>query len=294
MDLQKYIDKASILIEATPYIQQFRGETFVVKLGGSVMENSAALASLLADVAFMATVGIKVVLVHGGGKAISRALDLSGVKSEFIMGVRVTSEDAIGIVERVLKKEVNAEIVRILRRNGANAHPLHGDWIIKAMRKTARPVGSDKTIDWGFVGEPVSVDARTVTEMTDAGVIPVVTPLGMSEFDRIYNINADRAASAVAEAIRARKLAFISDVPGVLKDKDDPDSLISSIAVGEIDGLARDGVIGGGMLPKLQSCADAIRAGVGKVHLVDGRMPHSLLLEIFTNKGVGTEITQDE
>lgn len=294
MDLQKYIDKASILIEATPYIQQFRGETFVVKLGGSVMENSAALASLLADVAFMATVGIKVVLVHGGGKAISRALDLSGVKSEFIMGVRVTSEDAIGIVERVLKKEVNAEIVRILRRNGANAHPLHGDWIIKAMRKTARPVGSDKTIDWGFVGEPVSVDARTVTEMTDAGVIPVVTPLGMSEFDRIYNINADRAASAVAEALRARKLAFISDVPGVLKDKDDPDSLISSIAVGEIDGLARDGVIGGGMLPKLQSCADAIRAGVGKVHLVDGRMPHSLLLEIFTNKGVGTEITQDE
>lgn len=294
MDLQKYIDKASILIEATPYIQQFRGEIFVVKLGGSVMENVDALASLLADVAFMATVGIKVVLVHGGGKAISRALDLSGVKSEFIMGVRVTSEDAIGIVERVLKKEVNAEIVRILRRNGANAHPLHGDWIIKAVRKTARPVGSDKTIDWGFVGEPVSVDARTVTEMTDAGVIPVVTPLGMSEFDRIYNINADRAASAVAEALRARKLAFISDVPGVLKDKDDPDSLISSICVGEIDGLARDGVIGGGMLPKLQSCADAIRAGVGKVHLVDGRMPHSLLLEIFTNKGVGTEITQDE
>ena len=294
MDLQKYIDKASILIEATPYIQQFRGEIFVVKLGGSVMENVDALASLLADVAFMATVGIKVVLVHGGGKAISRALDLSGVKSECIMGVRVTSEDAIGIVERVLKKEVNAEIVRILRRNGANAHPLHGDWIIKAVRKTARPVGSDKTIDWGFVGEPVSVDARTVTEMTDAGVIPVVTPLGMSEFDRIYNINADRAASAVAEALRARKLAFISDVPGVLKDKDDPDSLISSICVGEIDGLARDGVIGGGMLPKLQSCADAIRAGVGKVHLVDGRMPHSLLLEIFTNKGVGTEITQDE
>ena len=294
MNLQTYIDKASILIEATPYIQQFRGETFVVKLGGSVMENGAALASLLADVAFMATVGIKVVLVHGGGKAISRALDISGVKSEFVLGVRVTSEEAIGIVERVLNKEVNAEIVRILRRNGANAHPLHGDWIIKAVRKTARPIGSDKTIDWGFVGEPVSVDARTITEMTDAGVLPVVTPLGLSEFDRIYNINADRAASAVAESLRARKLAFVSDVPGVLRDKDDPDSLISSIQIGEIDGLARDGVIGGGMLPKLQSCADAIRAGVRKVHLVDGRMPHSLLLEIFTNKGVGTEITEDE
>ena len=294
MNLQTYIDKASILIEATPYIQQFRGETFVVKLGGSVMENGAALRSLLADVAFMATVGIKVVLVHGGGKAISRALDISGIKSEFVMGLRVTSEEAITIVERVLNKEVNAEIVRILRRVGANAHPLHGDWSIKAVRKTARPIGSDKTIDWGFVGEPISVDARTITQMTDAGVVPVVTPLGMSEFDRIYNINADRAASAVAEALRARKLAFISDVPGVLRDKDDPDSLISSIQIGEIDGLARDGVIAGGMLPKLQSCADAIRAGVKKVHLVDGRMSHSLLLEIFTNKGVGTEITEDE
>ena len=294
MNLQAYIDKASILVEATPYIQQFRGEVFVVKLGGSVREDSAALASLLADVAFMSTVGIKVVLVHGGGKAISRALDISGVKSEFVLGIRVTSEEAIGIVERVLKKEVNADIVRILRRNGANAHPLHGDWIIKAVRKTARPIGSDKTLDWGFVGEPVSVDARTITEMTDAGVIPVVTPLGLSEFDRIYNINADRAASAVAEAIRARKLAFISDVPGVLRDKDNPDSLISSIRVGEIEGLARDGVIGGGMLPKLEGCAAAIRAGVRKVHLVDGRMPHSLLLEIFTTKGVGTEITEDE
>lgn len=294
MNLQTYIDKASILIEAMPYIQQFRGETFVVKLGGSVMENRDALASLLGDIAFMATVGIKVVLVHGGGKAISRALDISGVKSEFIMGVRVTSEEAIGIVERVLKKEVNAEIVRTLRRLGANAHPLHGDWIIKAVRKTARPVGSDKTIDWGFVGEPLSVDTHTVTEMTDAGVIPVVTPLGMSEFDRIYNINADRAASAVAEALRARKLAFISDVPGVLRDKDDPDSLIPSIRVGDIEALGRDGVIAGGMLPKLQSCAEAIRAGVRKVHLIDGRMRHSLLLEIFTVKGVGTEITEDE
>jgi acetylglutamate kinase len=294
MDLQTYIDKAGILVEATPYIQRFHGEIFVVKLGGSVMENGAALASLLADVAFMAAVGIKVVLVHGGGKAISRALDISGVKSEFVMGVRVTSEAAIGIVERVLNKEVNAEIVRILRRDGANAHPLHGNWIIKAVRKTARPVGSDKVIDWGFVGEPLSVDARTITDMTDAGVLPVVTPLGFSEFERIYNINADRAASAVAEALRARKLAFVSDVPGVLRDKDDPDSLISSIQIGEIEGLARDGVIAGGMLPKLQSCAEAIKAGVKKVHLVDGRMPHSLLLEIFTHKGVGTEITEDE
>lgn len=294
MNLQTYIDKASILVEAMPYIQQFRGETVVVKLGGSVMENSEALASLLKDVAFMSTVGIKVILVHGGGKAISRALDLSGIKSEFIMGLRVTDEQAIGVVERVLKREVNAEIVRILRRNNANAHPLHGDWIIKAVRKTARPAGSDHTIDWGFVGEPISVDTKPITEMTDAGIIPVITPLGLSDFDRIYNINADTAAAAVAKALRARKLAFISDVPGLLKDKDDPESLISSLPIGQLEALKKDGIIGGGMLPKLESCAEAIRAGVHKVHLIDGRMPHSLLLEIFTNKGVGTEITEDE
>lgn len=294
MNLQTYIDKASILVEAMPYIQQFRGETVVVKLGGSVMENSEALASLLKDVAFMSTVGIKVILVHGGGKAISRALDLSGIKSEFVMGLRVTDEQAIGVVERVLKREVNAEIVRILRRNNANAHPLHGDWIIKAVRKTARPAGSDHTIDWGFVGEPISVDTKPITEMTDAGIIPVITPLGLSDFDRIYNINADTAAAAVAKALRARKLAFISDVPGLLKDKDDPESLISSLPIGQLEALKKDGIIGGGMLPKLESCAEAIRAGVHKVHLIDGRMPHSLLLEIFTNKGVGTEITEDE
>lgn len=294
MDLSTYIDKASILIEALPYIQQFRSETFVVKLGGSVMETPEALTSLLKDVAFLSTVGMKIVLVHGGGKAISRALDLSGVKSEFVLGLRVTDEQAITIVERVLKREVNAEIVRVLRRFGVNAHPLHGDWVIKALRKTARPVGTEKTIDWGYVGEPISVDTRPITEMLDAGVIPVMTPLGLSEFERVYNINADTAASAVAKALRARKLAFISDVPGLLRDKDDPNSLISSLSIGQIEGLKKDGTIGGGMLPKIQSCAEAIRAGVHKVHLIDGRMPHSLLLEIFTNKGVGTEITEDE
>ncbi len=294
MDLQAYIDKASILIEAMPYIQKFRGETVVVKLGGSVMESAEARESLLRDVAFMSTVGIKIILVHGGGKAISRALDLSGIKSEFVMGLRVTDEASIAIVERVLKHEVNAEIVRLLRRNHVNAHPLHGDWIIKAIRKTARPVGSDKTLDWGFVGEPISVDTRTITDMTDVGIIPVITPLGLSDFNRIYNINADTAASAVAKALKARKLAFISDVPGLLKDKDDPNSLISSLHIGQIEALKKDGIIGGGMLPKIESCAEAIRAGVHKVHLIDGRMPHSLLLEIFTNKGVGTEITEDE
>lgn len=293
MDLQAYIDKASTLIEAMPYIQDFRGSTVVVKLGGSVMESTAALEGLLADIAFMSTVGMKIVIVHGGGKAISRALDKAGVKTEFLMGLRVTGDDAIGIMADVVKKEVNAEVVRILRRYNVNAHPLHGDWIFRVVRKTGRlPDGT--VLDWGYVGEVTGVDARTVREMTDAGVVPVVTPLGLSEFGRLHNVNADTAAAALAKALPARKLAFISDVPGLLRDKDDPSSLISSLRVSDIRRLEDEGVIAGGMLPKLESCAEAIRAGVRKVHLVDGRMPHSLLLEIFTRKGVGTEITADE
>jgi acetylglutamate kinase len=293
MDLQSYIDKASTLIEAMPYIQDFRGSTVVVKLGGSVMESATALEGLLADIAFMSTVGMKIVIVHGGGKAISRALDKAGVKTEFLMGLRVTGDDAIGIMADVVKKEINAEVVRILRRMNINAHPLHGDWIFRVVRKTGRlPDGT--VLDWGYVGEVTGVDARTVREMTDAGVVPVVTPLGLSEFGRLHNVNADTAAAALAKALPARKLAFISDVPGLLRDKDDPSSLISSLRVSDIRRLEDEGVIAGGMLPKLESCAEAIRAGVRKVHLVDGRMPHSLLLEIFTRKGVGTEITADE
>ncbi len=293
MELAPYINKASVLIEALPYIQDFRGSTIVVKLGGSVMESADALEALLADVAFMTTVGMKVILVHGGGKAISRGLAAAGIETKFVMGLRVTDEKAISVVEKVLKREVNTEVVRLLRKHGGNARPLHGDWIFTVVRKTGRdPEGTP--VDWGYVGEPVAVDTRTVQEMLDAGFTPVVTPLGLSEFGYLHNINADTAASAVAKAMRVRKLVFISDVPGLLRDKDDPDSLISSLPIGQIDALRADGVIGGGMLPKLESCAQAIRAGVRKVHLVDGRMPHSLLLEIFTKQGVGTEITADE
>ena len=166
MNLQAYIDKASTLIEAMPYIQDFRGSTVVVKLGGSVMESPEALDGLLGDVAFMSTVGMKVVLVHGGGKAISRGLERAGVKSEFLMGLRVTGEDAIGVVEQVLKKEVNAEVIRLLRKRHVNAHPLHGDWIFRSVRKTGR-LADGTVLDWGFVGEPTGVDTRPITEMTD-------------------------------------------------------------------------------------------------------------------------------
>ncbi|NLF22011.1 MAG: acetylglutamate kinase [Lentisphaerae bacterium] len=292
--MQAYIDKAAILIEALPYIQSFRGATVVVKVGGSVMEEPAALERLLGDIAFMSTVGMKVALVHGGGKAISRGMERSGIAPQFIQGLRVTCARTIGVVESVLKQEVNAEVIRLLRGHGANARPLHGDWIFTVTRKTGRDPATGATLDWGFVGEPTAVDARTAEEMLGAGVIPVITPLGVGADGQLHNVNADSAAAALAKALRARKLAFISDVPGLLRDINDPGSLVSSLAVGQIDVLRRDGIIGGGMLPKLDSCAEAIRAGVGKVHLIDGRMPHSLLLEMFTKKGVGTEIIADE
>ena len=292
--MQAYIDKAATLIEALPYIQSFRGAIVIVKVGGSVMENADNLDRLLSDIAFMSTVSMKVGLVHGGGKAISRGMEKRGIEPRFVQGLRVTDGPTMEVVESVLKNEVNADVVRRLRRYGANARPLHGDWIFAVTRRTGVDRETGAPIDWGFVGDVTSVDTQTVSMMLDAGVVPVVTPLGVDDDNQLHNINADTAAAALAKALRARKLAFISDVPGLLRDVNDPASLISSLPIGQIATLQREGVIGGGMLPKLDSCAEAIRVGVGKVHLIDGRMPHSLLLEIFTKKGVGTEIIADE
>jgi len=292
--MHKFIEKAATLIEALPYIQDFKGSTVVVKLGGSVMESQESLEGLLLDVAFMSTVGIKTVLVHGGGKAISRGMEQSGIPPAFVQGLRVTCSKTMQVVERVLKHEVNANVLRILQGRGVNARPLHGDWIIRVVRKRGTDPKTGAALDWGFVGDPVSVDVRLVREMLDAGLLPVVTPLGSDDSGQIYNLNADTAAAALATALRVRKLAFISDVPGLMKDINDPASLIGTLRIGEVARLKTDGVVGGGMLPKLDSCVEAIRAGVGKVHLIDGRMPHSLLLEIFTKQGVGTEIIADE
>jgi len=292
--MHKVIEKASTLIEALPYIQDFKGATVVVKVGGSVMESKASLESLLTDVAFMSTVGMRTVLVHGGGKAISRGMEKSGIKPNFVQGLRVTCAETMLVVEDVVKNEVNAEVIRILKSRKIKARPVHGDWIVRVKRKSGRDVQTGAALDWGFVGEPVAVDIEPLVTMLDAGFVPVVTPLGVDEAGQIYNVNADTVAAAIAKAMRVRKLAFISDVPGLLRDVNDPLSLIPTVHVGEVTKLRSDGVVGGGMLPKLESCVDAIHAGVGKVHLVDGRMPHSLLLEIFTKQGVGTEIIDDE
>ena len=292
--MQKYIEKANVLIEAMPYIQDFKGCVVLVKVGGSVMESEKTIERLLMDVAFMNTVGIRPVLVHGGGKAISRGMEQAGIVSQFVQGLRVTCEAAIGVVERVIKQEVNARVVRLLQKHGVNARPLHGDWIFRVEKKSGTDPVTGEALDWGYVGEPSTVDIRPVREMLDAGLIPVITPLGTGPDGRLYNVNADTAAAALAKALKVRKLAFISDVPGLLRDVTDAESLITTLRAGEVHALKTAGIVGGGMLPKLDSCVDAIRAGVGKVHLIDGRMAHSLLLEVFTTTGVGTEIVADE
>jgi acetylglutamate kinase len=277
--------KADVLTEALPYIQDFNGSIVLVKVGGSVMESDENLDSLMDDIAFMRAVGMKVVIVHGGGKAISKAIKMSGHEPKFVSGLRVTDEETMEIVRKTLNNVVNPDLVARLCNRGANAKPLHGNWLFSATKITEP--------DRGYVGEVVEVSSRSVEEMLDAGIIPVVTPLGTGVEDgHLYNINADYAAAALAKKLKARKFALVSDVPGLLKDPDDPETLLSTLHLADIDELIRSGVISGGMLPKIESCKDAIRHGVKKVHLVDGRMEHSLLLEIFTRQGVGTEITE--
>ena len=277
--------KASVLTEALPYIQDFCGSVVLVKVGGSVMEVESNLDTLMDDVAFMDAVGMKVVIVHGGGKAISKAIKESGHEPKFVDGQRVTDETTMEIVRKTLNNVVNPDLVARLCSKGANAKPLHGNWVFGAKKIT--------TPDRGYVGEVVDVQVRAVVEMLDAGIIPVVTPLATGVDDHhLYNVNADFAAAALAKALKVRKFALVSDVPGLLKNPDDPETLLSTLHLGEVATLKADGTISGGMLPKIESCEDAIRQGVSKVHLVDGRMAHSLLLEIFTREGVGTEITE--
>ena len=279
------MEKAAVLTDALPYIVDFRGSVVLVKIGGSVMEVERNLDSLMNDVAFMRAVGMKVVIVHGGGKAISKAIKDSGHEPLFVQGQRVTDEETMEIVRKTLNNVVNTDLVRRLQQKGVNARPLHGNWMFGA-RKIVEP-------DRGYVGEVVSVDFRAVNEMLDAGIIPVVTPLATGIADHhLYNVNADIAAAALAKALKVRKFALVSDVPGLLRDPADPATLLSTLHLDSVRKLKETGVISGGMLPKIESCEDAIRNGVKKVHLVDGRMAHSLLLEIFTREGVGTEITE--
>lgn len=292
--MQKIIEKADVLIEALPYIQRFRGETIVVKFGGSAMEEKANMESVLADVTFMECVGMRPVVVHGGGKAISRAMKKAGGEAKFVRGLRVTCEKTIEVVQRVMNTEINPELVGILARMGAQAQGVHGEDIFTVVKKIETDPQTGEELDWGYVGEPHGVDTGPVRALQAEGKVPVITPLGRGPDGKVYNVNADTAAAALAKALKARKLAFLSDVPGLLRNAEDPESVMSTLNIAEVERLIEERVIAGGMLPKVQSGVEALMAGVKKIHMIDGRMPHSLLLEIFTDKGVGTEIVRDE
>jgi len=288
--MQQVIEKAAVLIEALPYIQRFRGETIVVKFGGSIMDDEEGVACILRDVAFMACVGMHPVIVHGGGKAISRSMKEAGLAPNFIHGLRVSDLETVRLVEHVLNHEVNPGLVNALESFACKSRGMHGDDIMTVVPYTEEDPETGKALDWGYVGRVTDVDTTPIKAFLHSSITPVITPLGRGEDKFVYNVNADETAGAVARAMKARKLVFLSDVPGLLEHKDDPSSLFSSVRVDEVDDLIKRGVITGGMLPKIRGAVETLKAGVQKTHIIDSSMPHSLLLELFTDRGVGTEI----
>jgi acetylglutamate kinase len=291
--MEAIIQKAKVLIEALPYIQRFRGEIVVVKFGGSAMEEAEQTDSVLSDITFMECVGMRPVVVHGGGKAISRRMQKEGVETEFRHGIRITCKKTVDVVDNVLNEEINPGIVKGLTRHGARAKGLRGQDVFSVKRKQGVDADTGEKLDWGLVGVPEEVEVGEVDRLVKADVIPVISPLGIGSDGNVHNINADTAAGAIASALRAAKLVFLTDVPGLLRDPKDESSIISSLGMDEVDSLRGEGIIDGGMLPKVESGVGAMHAGVGKVHMIDGSMPHSLLLEIFTVKGVGTQIVME-
>ncbi len=278
------------LIEALPYIQRFRGQTFVIKYGGSAMEDDQQVDRLLRDVVFLEAVGINPVVVHGGGKAISAKMRDAGVAPEFVNGLRVTDEVSVRIVEDILDGVINPGIVATIARHGGSASGLSGKNTFVAERLEPIEAERGKLVDIGFVGAATKVWADDVRAAIAAERVPVISPIGADASGQVLNINADVAAAALATELRAEKLIFVSDVPGIMRDPERKDSLIPSVTVEQTGLLMREKIIAGGMIPKVESAVRALRSGVGKVHLIGGAVPHCLLLEIFTNAGVGTEI----
>ncbi len=280
--MKNAIAKAEVLIEALPYIQSFRGEVVVVKLGGSAMEDKRQFQAILTDVTFMECVGMR--------PAISRAMTTAGLTPRFVRGLRVTDDATISVVANVLRCQINPEIVASLKRLGATAQSVAGEAVFRVEQRTERDEATGETLDWGWVGEIRSVDPEPVAACLDQRTVPVVTPLGTGPDGRLFNLNAEDAAAALAGSLKARKLVFVSDVPGLLRDRNDESTLLSTLRISEVEELVRTGVVNSGMLPKVRSCAEALAAGVRKIHIIDARVAHSLLLEIFTDKGIGTEI----
>jgi acetylglutamate kinase len=282
--------KASVLLEALPYFQRFRGAIFVIKYGGAFMDdaNPEIRSRVATDIAFLHAAGIKVVVVHGGGKAISRALESAKVETHFEHGLRVTDAASVKVVEHTLNKVVNQEICELLTHKNARAVGIPGNNLLVCEKKEV--ILNGKSLDLGFVGETQSVKTKIIKKALDDGYIPVISPIACDDDGQIYNTNADAAAARVAGALRARRLVYLCDVPGLMRDVKDPDSLISSLQANEVDALVKNGTISSGMIPKTDSAVKALLNGVHRVHFINGEQPHSLLLEIFTDQGVGTEI----
>lgn len=294
--MEEAIQKADVLIEAMGWIRQFRDKITVIKLGGSVMEDPEALSHLLLDIVFMETVGMRPIVVHGGGAAISRAMAESKIEPKFIQGRRYTDEATLKIVEKVLGTEINEAIAARIEEFGGRAMPLNfsgNNNNVLFGEKLLLKDGNQEKVDLGFVGQVTRVDRETLDNLTYAGQVPVIPSICEDQKGQRYNVNADTAATAVAQAVGAEKLVFLSDVNGVRREKADADSLIHSLTAKEARLLIDQGVIESGMIPKVEACLETLSKGVRKIHIIDGRLRHSLLLEIYTNRGVGTEIVSE-
>jgi len=285
------ISKAGVLLEALPYIQRFRSQTFVVKYGGSFMDSPDpdVRNGVARDIVFLEAAGINPVVVHGGGKAITRAMEAAGLKANFIQGQRMTDEAAADVVEQVLSHEINPEIVKTINALGGKARGFSGTEIFTC-RKLLVKGPSGENLDIGFVGEVTAVNTEPLRECIRRSITPVISPTARGEDGKIYNCNADIAAAQAAIALKAKRLVFMSDVPGLMRDPKDPATLISHLQISEVDRLKKAGIVDNGMIPKADSAVAAIKSGVDKVSFVDGRVDHSILLEIFTDAGVGTEV----
>jgi acetylglutamate kinase len=282
-------NRAEALIEALPYIQKFRGQLFVIKYGGSAMEDDAAVDRLLRDIVFLEAVGINPVVIHGGGKAITQRMREAGQKARFVNGLRVTDREAIGIVEEVLDGAINPDIAARIIKFGGKAVGIHGKRVLVGRKLPLQAEGGER-VDLGFVGEVVDVRAEEIEAAVAKEIVPVLSPLARDEAGVVYNINADIAAGSIAGRLKAAKMIYVSDVPGLMRDPNDKSSLIPSVTRAQIEKLVADEIITGGMIPKVESASHALKSGVGKVHFVDGRTPHALLVEVFSNAGIGTEI----
>lgn len=296
--MKKYIERAEVLVEALPYIQAFRNKTVVIKFGGSVMTNKEYLEGILRDVVFMEAVGINPVIIHGGGPKISARMKEAGLVPKFAEGLRITDAQTMKIVEETLM-EINQELVNVIQSFGGRAKGLSGrteNMILVTKHpavETKGPDGKTELVDIGFVGEVKLVNPEPIRKLIQKQSVAVVTPIGIDLEGNSYNINGDHVASQLAGTLKAEKLVYLSDVGGVLTNPEDPDSLLTTLTMDQVKKLIDDGVIKGGMLPKVRSGIRAVEAGVHKTHIIDGRVLHSILLEIFTDQGVGTEILRD-